>query len=101
MHCSSLFSVKGDKRMAEYETAYQALGMYEEEDETDDNEIHVNDGVMIHVCPESSKCTYMMMSFNIIVLFCIFYTEFLILRELCLILFLYFILKSKIGICTY
>lgn len=42
--------------MADYETAYQALGSYdEEEEETDDNDIAVTEEVMIHVCPESSK----------------------------------------------
>ncbi|KAK7479311.1 hypothetical protein BaRGS_00029481 [Batillaria attramentaria] len=42
--------------MADYETQYQALGSYdEEEEETDDNDIAVTEEVMIHVCPESSK----------------------------------------------
>lgn len=42
--------------MADYETAYQPLGSFdEEEEETDDNDIAVTEEVMIHVCPESSK----------------------------------------------
>lgn len=41
--------------MAEYQTAYQALTSYDDED-TDDNDLPINDhDVMIHVAPESSK----------------------------------------------
>ncbi|XP_033762033.1 autophagy-related protein 9A-like [Pecten maximus] len=42
--------------MAEYETQYQSLASYDEEEETDDNEIPVHDtNFMIHVVPESSR----------------------------------------------
>lgn len=42
--------------MADYQTAYQALGTEEEEDDADDNDIPVSEEYMIQVCPESSKC---------------------------------------------
>ncbi|XP_076464699.1 autophagy-related protein 9A-like [Babylonia areolata] len=44
--------------MARYESEYQALGPYEEEeeDETDENELPVTEqDVLVHVCPESNK----------------------------------------------
>ena len=59
-----------DSKGRKFESDYQALAPYdgeEEEDETDDNELPVNEQeVLIHVCPESSKgelkmevCTFM------------------------------------------
>lgn len=46
--------------MAQYdtniETVYQPLGSYDEDEETDENELPVNEqDLLIHVCPENSK----------------------------------------------
>jgi len=41
--------------MAEYETQYQALSVYDEEDTGEDTDNHADADFMIHVVPDSNK----------------------------------------------
>ncbi|WAQ93667.1 ATG9A-like protein [Mya arenaria] len=51
-------SVHIDGTMAEYETQYQALSVYDEDDTGDDTDNHTEADLMIHMVPDSNKARW-------------------------------------------
>mgnify|MGYP007091332612 CR=1 FL=1 len=44
--------------MAEYDTQYQQLSVYDDDDTGDDTDNHTEADLMIHMVPDSNKCVY-------------------------------------------